>query len=194
VWVRGRIIIGAAMGISPGTTVGYYEIVGPLGAGGMGEVYRGRDTRLDRGVAIKFLSADLERDPTALERFHREARAASALNHPGICTIHDIGDFTDERGTRPYLVMELMEGQTLRDRIGGRPMALDSLSIKDCTPKLTRVTPHSTRASSTGCSSCPGAHSTVISAVGNTANSRLRQVKSRRNNAGDSRVGVPPPR
>jgi serine/threonine protein kinase len=115
------------MGISPGTTVGYYEIVGPLGAGGMGEVYRGRDTRLDRGVAIKFLSADLERDPTALERFHREARAASALNHPGICTIHDIGDFTDERGTRPYLVMELMEGQTLRDRIGGRPMALDSL-------------------------------------------------------------------
>jgi eukaryotic-like serine/threonine-protein kinase len=89
----------------------------------MGQVFRAEDTRLGRQVALKFLSPDLARDPAALERFQREARAASSLNHPAICTIYDVGDYNG----RPYLVMEVLEGQTLRERIGGRPMATDAL-------------------------------------------------------------------
>ncbi|MFZ0039555.1 MAG: protein kinase [Candidatus Acidiferrales bacterium] len=114
--------------MKPGTVVSHYRILEPLGSGGMGLVYKGEDTRLGRFVAIKFLSADLETDKAALERFQREARAASSLNHPGICTVHDIGDYADERGiVRPFLVMELLEGQTLRERIGGRPIPVDAL-------------------------------------------------------------------
>ena len=99
----------APMTLTAGTRLGVYEIVGPLGAGGMGEVYRGRDTRLDRAVAIKVLRADLIADTDARRRFEREARAASALNHPGVVSVFDLG--TD--GEIDYLVMEYIEGRTL---------------------------------------------------------------------------------
>src|ERR1700734_254100 len=106
-----------------GETISHYRILDPLGSGGMGQVFRAEDTRLGRQAPLKFLSPDLARDPAALERFQREARAASSLNHPAICTIYDVGDYNG----RPYLVMEVLEGQTLRERIGGRPMATDAL-------------------------------------------------------------------
>jgi len=101
------------MALAPGTRFGPYEILAPLGAGGMGEVYRARDTRLDRAVAIKVLPEEVSGIPEARERFEREARAVSALNHPNICTLHDIGsqDGTD------FLVMEMIEGESLADRL-----------------------------------------------------------------------------
>ena len=99
--------------LSNGARLGPYEILAPLGAGGMGEVYRSRDTRLDRTVAIKVLPAHLADRPDLRERFEREARTASSLNHPNICVLHDIGS---ERGV-DFLVMELLEGSTLADRL-----------------------------------------------------------------------------
>jgi eukaryotic-like serine/threonine-protein kinase len=110
------------MSLVPGTRVGAYEILTPLGAGGMGEVYKARDTRLDRVVAIKVLAAHAAGDPAFRERFDREARTISQLNHTQICTLHDVGE---ENGA-PYLVLEYLEGETLADRLTRGALTIES--------------------------------------------------------------------
>ncbi len=111
------------MAIAPGSRLGPYKIHSALGAGGMGEVYRAKDTRLDRTVAIKVLPSHLADKPQLRERFEREARTIASLNHPHICTLHDIG----QQDEIHYLVMEYLEGETLAARLSNGPLPLDQV-------------------------------------------------------------------
>jgi serine/threonine protein kinase len=111
------------MALAVGTRLGPYEVVGPLGAGGMGEVYRARDTRLDRTVAIKILSAQFTADASALQRFEREAKTISGLNHPNICVLYDVG----RQDGLEYLVMEYVDGETLAQRLEKGPLPQDQV-------------------------------------------------------------------
>jgi serine/threonine protein kinase len=111
------------MALASGTKLGPYEIQSPLGAGGMGEVYRARDTRLDRIVAIKILPSHLSENAEARQRFEREARTISSLNHPNVCTLHDVG----HQDGIDYLVMEYLEGETLADRLLKGPLPVEQV-------------------------------------------------------------------
>src|SRR5262245_43985228 len=128
------------MSLGPGTRLGPYEIVAPLGAGGMGEVYKAKDTRLDRAVAIKVLPSQVTDDPALRERFEREARTIGALNHPHICTLHDVG----HQDGIDFIVLEHLEGQTLADRLAKSALPIDqalqiAIQIADALDKAPRA-------------------------------------------------------
>ncbi|HEY1262859.1 MAG TPA: serine/threonine-protein kinase, partial [Terriglobales bacterium] len=128
------------MPLPSGTRLGPYEIVSSAGAGGMGEVYRARDTRLSRSVAIKVLSSEIAGDPESRQRFEREARTISSLQHPNICTLHDIG----QQDGLDYLVLEFVEGETLDARLGKGPLPIEqvlrySAEIADALDKAHRL-------------------------------------------------------
>jgi serine/threonine protein kinase len=130
------------MAISAGTKLGPYKITDQIGAGGMGEVYRATDTRLDRAVAIKVLRPESANDSERRERFEREARAISSLNHPHICTLHDVGE---QDGTH-FLVMELVEGQTLEQRLRKGGLSLDEVTPYRCRRDSRHASIHGARA------------------------------------------------
>src|SRR5215475_10748460 len=128
------------MSLGPGTRLGPYEIVAPIGAGGMGEVYKAKDTRLDRTVAVKVLPSHVSSDPALRERFEREARTIAALNHPHICTLHDVG----HQDGIDFLVLEHLDGHTLADRLTKGALPLDqalqiAIQIADALDKAHRA-------------------------------------------------------
>ena len=133
------------MAISPGARIGHYEVVSLLGAGGMGEVYRATDTRLDRTVAVKVLPTDLAADPVFRARFAREAKTIASLDHPHICALYDVGE---SDGTA-FLVMEYLEGETLAARLARGPLPLDEALAARVRHRRARSTTPTAQASCT---------------------------------------------